>query len=677
MHPIVLAIFITAVSVGRVAATQRVVEEHPKWIEEDVAYIITEPERKLFVSLDTSDERSRFITAFWAKRDPNPVTPENEYRDEHYRRIAYANEFLGRESFLPGWRTDRGRYYIILGEPRTIQRFYGQNTLKESELWFFQNQEGRGLPAYFYLLFFKRDEVGDYRLYHPLIDGPASLLRGTDISAATDELTAIAKLEEIDTELASASLSLDAGKPPDLLTARPATGVDALLARIEDSPKRAINTDYIEAWERYHERVGVEYSFNFVPNRNVFSVMAGPEATPIVHYSIELDPTSFGLETDENQTRFYTTLDVDVEVQNENEVLVHSTTRSTFIELTPQQVESIQTSPIAYQDDFPLIPGTYAIAVVVRNRALKNYTVAEAELEILASTNAPTIVDVIVCRDVTVSSESVRPDEVRTFQYGKVRLEPAAANLFATGDAVRVFAQVLSAPDGATTIFELLSGDDVLDSDTGSLTGKLSTFGLAGGDYQIRAKLVGADRATLAEKRTELRISPRTHVPRPAFVYRRGFNTTTPGLLALVRGDQLWRLARYEEAQRDYEAAMAAGNPNLPAIRWKLASAYLRTADADRALTLLYPLEERFHAQFEVVAGLGLAYYLKEDYEKAVRYLERAVAIRPPDPSTLNALGDSHQRVGNQDKARHYFERSLELDPEQDAVNERLKKLAR
>lgn len=645
---------------------------HQKWLEEDVPYIITERERALFLSLESREERAHFITAFWAKRDPNRTTPENELEDEHYRRIDYANEFLGRESFLPGWRTDRGRYYIILGEPRTIQRFYGKNALKEAELWFYQGQEGRGLPAFFYLLFFKRDEVGDYRLYHPLMDGPASLLRGTDISAATDNLAAIGKLEEIDAELAHASLSLDAGEPPDFLTGRAAIGVGALLGRIEDSPKRAINTDYIDAWTKYGKRVSAEYSFNFVPNRHLFAVMTGPEATSIVHYSIELDPPSFGLETDEDQSKFYTTLDVTVEATHSDGTLVHSIARSTFIELTPRQVDEIRTAPVAYQDNFPLVPGTYTISVIARNRALKNYTVAEVDIEIPEYVpTTPAIVDVILCHEATFSAEGLEA-EVRTFQLGGVRLAPATGNIFAIGDTITVFAQTHAAPEGATTRFDLVSGDELFDSDAGVLIGELSTLGLDSGDYEVRVQIVKMDGALIAEKRVGLTLSPRTHIPRPAFVYRRGFNTQAPGLLALVRGDQLWRLARYDAAQKAFEAAVAAGNPNLPQAHWKLATAYLRAGEAERAMTLLAPLEQTFPNQFEVVAGLGLGFYLEGNYEKTVRYLERAAAIRPPDTSVLNALGDSHQRLGEEEKARRYFERSLELDSSQDAVEKRL-----
>ena len=664
MSRTVLAVLVAAVVAGA--------QPDPEaWLEEDVGYIITESEREVFQSLQTADERARFITAFWAKRDSNRTTTVNEYKDEHYRRLAYANEFLGRESFVPGWRTDRGRYYILLGEPRTIQRFYGNNALKEAELWFFQGHEARGVPAFFYLLFFKPDEVGDYRLYHPIADGPTSLLR----SAVTDNVAAIEMLEAIDTELAHASLSLDAGEPPDLLTGRAATGVDTLLARIDDSPKRAINTDYVEAWKLYVNRVSAEYSFNFVPNRSLFALMAGPRATPIVHFSIELDPTSFGLETDEEQSRFYTTLDVTVEVRSPDALdeLVHSTAHSTFVELTRPQVEAIQTAPIAYQDDFPLVPGSYSIAVIVKNRALKNYTVAEADIVVPAiETSAPAIVDVILCHNAALSRETIAPDEVRTFQLGAMRLEPATGRTFATGEPVTVFAQVLGAPETATTKFDLLSGDNVLDSVIGSPTAELSTIGLTGGDYHVRARVVDADGTILAEKHTALTLSPRTSIPRPAFVYRRGFNTKTPGLLALVRGDQLWQLSRFAEAQEEFETAVAAMNASLPQARWKLATAYLRLGNADDALTLLTPLAESFPQQFEVMAGLGLGHYLNEDYSASVGYLKSAAEIRPPDTSLLNALGDSYQRLGDIRKARLYFTHSLELDPGQDDVRKRL-----
>jgi GWxTD domain-containing protein len=89
-----------------------------KWLDNDVTYIITDEERKAFKRLNTDEEREQFVEQFWLRRDPTPDTIENEYKEEHYRRIAYANERYA--SGIPGWKTDRGRIYITFGPPDEI-----------------------------------------------------------------------------------------------------------------------------------------------------------------------------------------------------------------------------------------------------------------------------------------------------------------------------------------------------------------------------------------------------------------------------------------------------------------------------------------------------------------------------------------------------------------------------
>jgi GWxTD domain-containing protein len=92
---------------------------YKKWLNEDVVYIITDEERKSFHQLNTDEEREQFIEQFWLRRDPTPDTAENEYKEEHYRRIAYANDHYA--SGIPGWKTDRGRIYITFGPPDEIE----------------------------------------------------------------------------------------------------------------------------------------------------------------------------------------------------------------------------------------------------------------------------------------------------------------------------------------------------------------------------------------------------------------------------------------------------------------------------------------------------------------------------------------------------------------------------
>src|SRR6202521_1603636 len=93
-------------------------KQYKKWLEEDVVWIITDEERAAFKQLSNDEERDNFIEAFWQRRDPTPDTEENEYKEEHYQRIAYANEHFA--AGVPGWKTDRGRMYIVFGKPDEI-----------------------------------------------------------------------------------------------------------------------------------------------------------------------------------------------------------------------------------------------------------------------------------------------------------------------------------------------------------------------------------------------------------------------------------------------------------------------------------------------------------------------------------------------------------------------------
>ncbi len=101
------------------AVRQELKGPYKTWLNEDVAWIITDQERAAFRSLSNDEERDAFIEQFWLRRNPNPDSPENEFREEHYRRIAYSNEHFA--AGKPGWKTDRGHIYIAFGKPDSIE----------------------------------------------------------------------------------------------------------------------------------------------------------------------------------------------------------------------------------------------------------------------------------------------------------------------------------------------------------------------------------------------------------------------------------------------------------------------------------------------------------------------------------------------------------------------------
>src|SRR6266849_10293643 len=117
---------------------------YKKWLNEDVTYIITDEERTAWKRLSTDEEREQFIEQFWLRRDPTPDTLENEFKEEHYRRIAYANEHFA--SGKQGWRTDRGHMYIVFGPPDEIESHPkgGAQTPHAFEVWMYRHVEGIG-----------------------------------------------------------------------------------------------------------------------------------------------------------------------------------------------------------------------------------------------------------------------------------------------------------------------------------------------------------------------------------------------------------------------------------------------------------------------------------------------------------------------------------------------------
>ncbi len=167
---------------------------YKKWLNEDVSYIITDEERKVFAALDTEEEREQFIEQFWLRRDPTPDTAENEFKEEHYRRIAYANERF--TAGKPGWMSDRGRLYILYGPPDHIDSHSGGSIYVQEphegqqvsvvypfERWRYAYLEGIGTEII--LDFLDKNGDGDYRLMmdpteKEVFTSPGALTRATE-----------------------------------------------------------------------------------------------------------------------------------------------------------------------------------------------------------------------------------------------------------------------------------------------------------------------------------------------------------------------------------------------------------------------------------------------------------------------------------------------------------------
>jgi GWxTD domain-containing protein len=175
-----VALLMTATSVALVAwqekaPVQASSDPYTKWLNEDVVYIISSAEHVAFLELQTDAERIQFIDQFWLRRDPTPGTPQNEMRDEHYRRIAYANNRFSTLAGKAGWKTDRGRIYIQFGPSDELEQHPAGDRAFPYEKWRYRWIEHVGNDVI--IEFQDRNNDGEFRMTQDPNPPPGRQLR--------------------------------------------------------------------------------------------------------------------------------------------------------------------------------------------------------------------------------------------------------------------------------------------------------------------------------------------------------------------------------------------------------------------------------------------------------------------------------------------------------------------
>jgi GWxTD domain-containing protein len=239
----------------------RLPERYRLWLEEEVIYIITAKEREVFQKLETDKERDIFVEAFWKHRDPTPGTPRNEFKEEHHSRLSYAKEYYGRGTPRPGWMTDRGRIYIILGPPLNIETFDTIMGVYPTEIWFYLGDAAYGLPTSFNIIFYKKSGTEEYIFYSPVDDGPRALIADDMGESARDERETYQKLATLAPNLAPQTLSLIPGER--VLSGTLSLASTQLLGTVFSYPHKKVEDTYAEALLKYKDVIEVDYSANY------------------------------------------------------------------------------------------------------------------------------------------------------------------------------------------------------------------------------------------------------------------------------------------------------------------------------------------------------------------------------------------------------------------------------
>ena len=666
---VLLAVPLTAAGQDRFPLS----DEHQKWLEYDVVYIISDREKDAFERLQSGAEREAFIAAFWQRRDPEPLTPENEYRIEHYERIEYANTYLGREAAVPGWMTDRGRLYIQLGEPEERESFASLPGLYPVELWFYLQRDEQLLPP-LYILFFRQYNAGPFIQFNHVIHQPEELLPAQSFMIGDSRAEAFETLQEISPQLAHASITMRADRGVAASLLQPHMEIlqtQTILSDINRAPYRMLDTGWVTGAEAGRGLVESEYLFNFVPSAGLARVLPGPgSASWFVHYALEIEPQHFTLAKQEDGNEYFTRFEVTGEVTTPEGEVVHDFVVTPFLRLTESQLQDVGARPFAYRGTFPLIPGDFRLRIILKNDARSEFTVFEDELRVPAG-------DTSLSRPWLLHAppEPVEPIDFRAWLTGNAQMVPNGRGVVAVGNPIRA---VASAIGHERVVFRVMpwnasdeSGamgppvqEEEVEVEDGLAIWQPTTTAWDSGRYVLS---VGSDQEP---RMVTFDLNARSRVAVP-WGLSDSPDTKSPGAVSAALGEQWLRVGDHERGRAMFEAALAE-NPNLGRVRLALGRFALDDGNPRAAVRFLEPALAQAPEDPMMLRVLGDAHRESGNHARAAELYERSLPLQAADPSLLNALAWSLAAIGEKARAIPYIEQSLSLSPEQPDVRELL-----
>lgn len=469
------------------------------WLEKDVTYVITDEERKAFKKLATDDERERFIEEFWRRRDPDPDTDENEFKEEYYERIAYANEHFA--SGIPGWKSDRGRIWIMYGKPherethpmggnyeRPSYEGGGNTSTYPFEIWFYRYLPGVGSGIE--IEFVDPTGSGEYRIARNSNEKDAMLMvpgagltlsEQLGLSTKGDRISGIGGVgttnyrREQDSPFSRLQLLADLSRPPQVKFNDLASAVNTGV--IEENP---LNFDIrVDFFRQSDERVITALTIQTSNKDLVFQDSGGLQQARI---------NIFGRITSVAGRRAGVF---------EDPVITTATT---------EELNEAKDRKSAYQKAVALAPGTYKVDVIVRDVASGatgirhvGFTVPRYDAQKLSTS---TLV-------LAAKLESlIDQPAVGQFVIGQTKVIPNVSGIYQRGQPVGVYLQVYNAGIDQTTLrpsvdveYALLKDGKELGkqaedwrgmSDSGqrlTLSRLIDTRQLAPGEYELAVRI--------------------------------------------------------------------------------------------------------------------------------------------------------------------------------------------
>jgi GWxTD domain-containing protein len=668
---------------GQKVAEKDLPEQYREWLKL-VAYHIQPVERDVFMQLTNSRDRDLFIEMFWKQRDPTPGTPENEYRDELLKRFQYVNEFLGRATTREGWRTDQGRYYMILGPPASIERFDATIGIVPCQSWSYYGDARKDLPPQFILLFYQRGGIGEYKLYDPVSDGPGRLLLDQKDPGDPFDYGALHdKIYDLAPTLAELSITRIPGEYNYDLSPSPRNNI--LLAAILSVPKKDVNPAYASHFLNYKGVVSTEYLTNFVESHSSTALIQDPvTGLRFLHFSIV--PADVNVDAYVPKNQFYCNFRVDVSLRD-GEAVIFQYSREFPLYFPESDWDRVKANGLAVEDSFPISEGKFKLSVLLTNTVGKQFSVLEKDVVVPPERSTPSIDGPFL----GYKFETYQRDVHIPFKVNDRKLVTDPKMTFAKADEIAILFNVLNVTE------DLLRGGEARISVRGlreanpvqrSYTVRLDTTPfqkilsipqtipaaeLDPDYYEILVKLVGAGGETLDEKKASFIVSPSAAMGHP-IANAKGFALANQFLYRYMLAQQAEKMNRVQAAKSLYDEAFQL-NPDYKEGVVMYGSFLNKVGAFGEALQVAEKLKGDDRRQFPYYIIRGQALMGQEKYENALTELLLANRIYNSDTNVLNSLGRCYYRLGRKAEALDALNASLKLNPDQDAVKKLIQEI--
>jgi GWxTD domain-containing protein len=570
-------------------------ENWKTWLIE-VEPIMTKAEKAVFKSLQTEEDRKKFQQLFWKVRDPDSSTPENEFRKEYYRRRQYA------EKNLEGVDSDRGRIYLLLGKPGEKYDFTGSEKVIDCELWVYQSTGLPGLPPMMDLIFYKENNIGNYKLYYPGMNSPLDILSTSYMPRSVSKAQAYKIISMSFPELGRATLSVI---PDEANAGIESLGSGTTLSQIFTLPEREVGRSYLKNFSSAEGVVDVTYSTKEIAGKASLA-LSYDRGFRFLNYALLPDIIHTVKEVKGGENADRARISLNLRIEDLQGKTIYQQERLLDLKFNEKQKKvMLDEKKLVFKDFAPIIEGEFNVHLTFINKATDEFFVHKERLNVSAET-VPLMVGYKV--------KEAGSDYFLPFRGGayKVSLDPRS--LFTQEDSVEGIAFTGTKPE-------------------------ISLVSL--NQQNIIIPIVSIEKID------------------NYFIFRRSLRDVRPGNYTLriqidgqeVSSQVLSVLSFKVEKPLDFERSEPAAS--LPHYTFILGQEYLDRGEFDPALENFQKLPAPMWNS-TTLPVIARAYYLKKDYPKVVELLEGDTVEKTY--SVLLLLGNSCLEIKKLAKAAEYFE---------------------